>query len=405
MNCFACQEIITNQLEILTCSSCNSVYHYECLGMADKYYNEHKENLSRGWRCTPCNNITTRRRNNNTPVRKQFDTTSFLEDTNVSIDVPLDQESQQNSSVHHDKHSSYSQQDQSITIEQIGSLLDSKLSRNNSTILSNIKHLIQEEINTAVQQLKTEFLQKNYAIILQQQAFEKQLEATNLLIKNLQSENETIKMELNHIKAHCNNIQVPNANSHCNEKQFVLYGLDEYYGETEMDLYPRIDNMFKALLNININGFIETARRVGKKGTRRPVVLELISKRMTKFVLQNACCFRSTGYAVSEVLDQAALKKRKNLRECLISARKEGNHATIRNNKLFINGKEYTPEYTPPTQPQQHTQPTQPIGKNNSSIRKSPQRAPSSKENLRHQSTSTSAIQSPPASGTLFREQ
>jgi hypothetical protein len=100
--------------------------------------------------------------------------------------------------------------------------------------------------------------------------------------------------------------------------------------------------MFYNILNVNINGYIEQATRIGKRGYRRPLRIDLLSRRMTNHVLQNAYYFKNTGYAVSPLLDTKSLEERKSLRENMIRARREGKHATIRNNKLFINGKEHT---------------------------------------------------------------
>jgi hypothetical protein len=379
MNCLACQELIINHQEVLNCSSCKDSYHYTCLGMTKTYFKKNKHDLDRGWQCTSCNNVTKRYRNDDTPVRKQFDTTptSILEETNMSIDF---HEPQQNSPTRRNESYPIQKQNQPLTIEQIGSLLDSKLTSNNNTIFNNIKHLIQSEINTALEKLKNEFIEKNNTVTLQQQALKTQLEATNLLIKDLQNENEMIKRELSYLKSQYSTIQVTNTDVSRTERQFILYGLDEQYGETETDLYPRIDRMFNDLQNISINGFIESARRVGKgKGGRRPVILELISKRMRNFVLQNAYCFHNTGYAVSEVLDQSQLGNRKHLRECLINARKQGKHAVIRYNKLFINGKEHTLA----TQPQQESQP------NSTYISSSPEEATCAQEHVLNPSTSS----------------
>lgn len=122
--------------------------------------------------------------------------------------------------------------------------------------------------------------------------------------------------------------------------------------------------MFRELMNININGFIESVKRMGRNGNRRPLMIELISKRMKKYVLENASCFRNTGYAIADILDSVALQNRKKIQEGLRIARKEGKHAVIRNNKLYINGKECVPAGpslpTPKSTPdisQRYTQP------------------------------------------------
>lgn len=62
---------------------------------------------------------------------------------------------------------------------------------------------------------------------------------------------------------------------------------------------------------------------------------------MVKYILQNSRNFKNTGLTVSEVLDDKSLQERKKLREILKEERKNGKHAVIRNNKLYIDYKEY----------------------------------------------------------------
>lgn len=62
---------------------------------------------------------------------------------------------------------------------------------------------------------------------------------------------------------------------------------------------------------------------------------------MTKYILQNARYFRNTGIDVSEYLNKESTQDRKKMVDILREKRKQGKHAVIRNNKLYIEGKEY----------------------------------------------------------------
>jgi hypothetical protein len=216
--------------------------------------------------------------------------------------------------------------------------------KNNDTIINNIKCLIATEVQTALERLRQDFDHKNKEIVSQQEVFNNELQRTNLKIKELEKENATIKSQLRDIQTSLTNKQNVNSRGEESQKKFIIYGLDEFYGESESDIIQRIDCMFRDILNININGFIETVKRIGKKGNRRPLIIELISKRMKTYVLDNAFCFKNSGYAVSEVLDTETLKKRKILREHLYKARRDGKHAVLRNNRLFVNGAEFIPK-------------------------------------------------------------
>lgn len=345
MNCLACNQTIASDLELVSCIKCKDPYHYQCLGITTAVFTNENNEIKRGWRCQSCSNITTRRKNDSTPVRNQLhDSLIDLDDTNatnVSIDHTFCDES--NQSLHGD--TLYSQQPtqspQNITLEQIGLLLDSKLKNNNATIISDLKKLIHSEINLAINQLKVEFTQKNFVISSQQEILAQKLRDTNEKIDLLQKENHLVTSQLKDLQSRLD--RTTKANSNENQRSFVLYGLDEYYGENESDLYVRLSNMFYNILNVDINGFIETVKRVGKRGNRRPLIVEVISKRMKNYVIKNAHCFKNTGYAVSEVLDDDALRNRQQLRINLRNARKSGNHAVIRGDRLFINGKEHCP--------------------------------------------------------------
>jgi hypothetical protein len=106
--------------------------------------------------------------------------------------------------------------------------------------------------------------------------------------------------------------------------------------------FVNIAYLFQDILNINVSGYLEDIKRLGNKGgRRRPLLVELLSKNRTNYILSNRHVFKNTGIAVSEVLEGEQLKYRKKLIQNLISARKNGYRAFIKNNKLIIEGQEY----------------------------------------------------------------
>lgn len=133
------------------------------------------------------------------------------------------------------------------------------------------------------------------------------------------------------------------------DKKIVIHGLPEYYDETEEDTENRILDIFYDILKVNLNGYIEKTTRLGRGGRykfNRPLVVELISKKMTNYILKNAQYLKCTELTITEYLDEDSLKERKILKEQLMTARQNGSHAIIRNNKLIINGK-YTMQQVP----------------------------------------------------------
>lgn len=98
--------------------------------------------------------------------------------------------------------------------------------------------------------------------------------------------------------------------------------------------------MFREIYNINLLGYIEDTYWIGRNNNKnKPLVIELLSKRMAKFILKNRHFLHGTRLSVTEYLELAELQEKKAMREQMMNARKNGLHAIIRNNQLIIEGK------------------------------------------------------------------
>lgn len=331
MNCQACNKHILYEGELLRCVACKGRYHYACLNMTSAYYLGHKAELARAWRCHSCENITRRNRNDNTPIRKQFQPS--LDDTTMSID-----DNPQPKSLSPIETTSITiKQNNYPTLDEFAKLLDIKLENNKKSILIDLKNTIESEINKAIYKLKQEVNLQNNELKTGQENIKKDITKINGIIENLESENEKLKLQLLEIK---NQERHSDTENNYNKK-IVLYGFAEHYREPEHELYNRVTHVFQEVLNINLFGYIEDARRIGNYRPRqqRPLIVELISKKMTKYIIQNSKYFRGTGLGISEYLDKRTLQIKKDLRDGLRTARQSGHHAIIRNNKLIVNGK------------------------------------------------------------------
>ncbi|KAJ2940685.1 hypothetical protein O0L34_g14794 [Tuta absoluta] len=160
-------------------------------------------------------------------------------------------------------------------------------------------------------------------------------------IINLEKEKLLLERQITELQNSKEFIQPAMELDHERTKKFIIYGLEEHNKETEKDLHDRMIRVIGEIMNVNIIGYIENIARIGRKGYRRPIMVELISKRMTRYILENSSCFKNTGLAVSEYLDPQSLKERKKLRDILNEHRKMGRFAVIRNNKLYVDGREY----------------------------------------------------------------
>lgn len=228
-----------------------------------------------------------------------------------------------------------------ITIEQLEQIFDKKLETLKQSIIAelnnSISHQIKQEINPKLNSLtlKQESLSEDIAILYKN-------------INELKTENRKLESEIKNLYKNIRESPEPiatNQNMHVNmaietnnENKFILYGTKRNPWENEEQLNGFIVDIFQDILNINISGYIEDVRRLGRDG---PLMIELLSKKMTRYILQNAKYFSNTKLSVSKYLDEDSRQHRKELINILIEARQKGQRANIRNNQLYIDGRLY----------------------------------------------------------------
>lgn len=231
-----------------------------------------------------------------------------------------------------------------FTLDEIAELLDKKLEIHEEKIVSHfkaeMKTMIQQEIQNVIHKLKTEVSKDLNNITEEQNKIKMEIDILKGNIKLMEFERKKLKQEIIELQ---NQFDKSNPTTDVNNsRKIVLYGLEETHWEREKELHDRVLNIFYETLNSNIDGYIENIYRKGKHGYRRPIIIELINKRMAKQILQNNYVFKGSGLAIADFLDNESMRKRKELGKALQNARKEGKHAVFRGNKLFINGEEYT---------------------------------------------------------------
>lgn len=228
-----------------------------------------------------------------------------------------------------------------LTLEQISHLLDCKLEKNRKSILSELRITIQDEITAAINGLKLELTQKTTELTTEQTKIKTDIQKLNEKVRTMESECDKIRNDIKLISEQ-NFLGNKTETGVDHSKRFVVFGLTEYYRETEEDLNDRILHMFGDILNLNLLGYIEDVHRIGKRGPRRPIVVELISKRMTRYILQNTRFFKNTGLAITSYLTGEALKEKKAQREKHLNSRRGDKSVTLRESKLSVDGKEHT---------------------------------------------------------------
>ncbi|XP_063628878.1 uncharacterized protein LOC134800307 [Cydia splendana] len=376
--CVRCEVVIPNR-EYLICSLCKKIYDIDCANVSSqRFYNtmtkEHKDK----WTCKPCLSKPKKMESSNSLPRSQIPKPKTstqnrtIQNSEPTLNMSLRPRSALNKPARHmdsessdvgdqilnDRNISGDTMNSSITLsttpaptpqrpthalclEDFKTILNEALEQNKQTIISDMKSIIQQEISIAINKFQEDILRRTHAITKEQTEIKKELSATTKKIQTLESENKKLETELKYIQTSINNhksqTSAPADNS---DKKIVLHGLDELYGETELNVQGRLLNIFRDIMSVNLHGYIEDTQRIGRRGNKRPLVIELLSKSMTRYLLQNCEFFKNTGLSITKYLDEDSLKIRRNLTNALREARRERKHAIIRNNKLIINGRE-----------------------------------------------------------------
>lgn len=236
-------------------------------------------------------------------------------------------------------------------------LLDKKLESNKESLLLELKCTLVNEIKITI---TNEIHQNISRLFMEQKSLQKEIGTIKTFIANLEAENIKLLAQIKQLENKLA-LTLPHENvkmCDCkemieeanNSKKMVLYGLNEYGRENQHELHDRVIHIFQEILNTNLLGYIEDLTRIGRRGYRRPLVIELLSKQKPKYLLQYKKYFKDTGLAITEYLNEKPLLLRNTLRKKCIEARRNGHHALIKNNILFINGHE---SVIPQPQPQQ----------------------------------------------------
>ncbi|XP_045769402.1 uncharacterized protein LOC123870227 [Maniola jurtina] len=188
MKCQACNKDIERG-ELLSCCSCRSTYDYKCLNISKEFYTEHIQKVKRSWECPSCMNVT-RRRNENTPVRNQFELLLSEESSNMSYDDIACGTLPKSSVAGPTQCTSTSAP--TLSYDQFGQLLDSKIEKIRSALVSDFK----KEFTNAIEKLKIEFTQSLEFISAEQCALKNDLITANKTIETISSENIQLKSEV-----------------------------------------------------------------------------------------------------------------------------------------------------------------------------------------------------------------
>lgn len=355
--CAGCtQDLPVN--EHLICMLCSYGYDLQCANIQREIFKTSMTlDQKNTWTCQDCRCKMPKYDNTDTPIRSQSTimqkVSTPCEDNNITIRKPNTQSNNYDTSFEdlsllgdtlqtsEKTPSSHMQtaNHMQLSLQSLSEMIMIRLKENNESIITDLRSTIQIEINKAISKLTEDIELKTNYLSKQNDQRKQELEKINTKIENLIRENEKLKQEIFDLKHNTSAGPVLECTEN-NLKKIVIYGFTEYSKEPEPLLHDRLIAMFRDIQQVDLTGYIENMYRVGKNTARtRPLVIELISKRMVKYLLNNGHLFQETRISISEYLDENARKERQQLREEMMKARKKGLHAVIRHNQLYIEGK------------------------------------------------------------------
>lgn len=119
----------------------------------------------------------------------------------------------------------------------------------------------------------------------------------------------------------------------------MIYGASEEERETWEDTEERVIHIVSQTGIKLKNSDIERAHRVGTSGENRPIVCKFLAYKTKEIVLRESKHLRGTGISIREDYSDKVRRERQFLTRHMMSARKQGCHAYIRFDKLFVNGR------------------------------------------------------------------
>lgn len=136
-NCDFCSKHI-NIAEILDCVLCKRHYHYKCMSIPSDFYKSNIQDLERKWICPECQKRIRSNKHDDTPVRlgirHPFEDEACTSNDNQNMEDRTTHNQSSNLTLTPGTNITDTQQQTSqvntITIDQISSLLDQKLEKN-----------------------------------------------------------------------------------------------------------------------------------------------------------------------------------------------------------------------------------------------------------------------------------
>lgn len=272
MECQACSKELTKS-ELIKCVVCEGLYHYKCLNMSSAYYVEHLHKLKKTWRCPACENVTSRRKGGDTPVRHQFisDTAFNMSCDDLATDPPIK-----------------TSQSEVISYQQFALLLESKL----EVMKASLTREIRNELASALERIKSDFTATTDFLSNQISELKQEITSYKTKFRDIENEKQSLQMSISQLQLQLN---IKEQESLANDLQ--ISGIPEIDNESLTHLVATVAT--KIGVKVSDMDIVSVARVGAKQATAdptssghkfrpRPIVVRLARRSVRDELLKNA---------------------------------------------------------------------------------------------------------------------
>lgn len=219
---------------------------------------------------------------------------------------------------------------------------------------------------------------------------ERKLDNIQIELIALKKENEERKRENEKLEGEIRkqNEKIILLEKELRKRNLIIFGIEEMENEDYQIQQAKVQEVFdKTGAQAATANDIIDIRRLGKKtgNSTRPMMVELSSGNKKMEILRLSKNLKNTGWSINEDFPKEIQAQRKELLEQMKKARNEGHKATVKYNKLIVDGKDYSVEsakdWANPTHNEQEKTEENEGGRG--ITRKASQRTPSKEDELR----------------------
>lgn len=161
--------------------------------------------------------------------------------------------------------------------------------------------------------------------------FRERVEGLELRVASLEKENSSLSRKIDYLE------------NQSRRNNLLVFGLEELRGETWADSERLVHDVAEQV-GVKLDEYdVERAHRVGRRPGKRPIVVKLASFKKRDELLHGAAQkLRDAPIRVAEDFSAPVRHTRQLLSHYLQDARKKGHRASLRFDKLIVDGRHYT---------------------------------------------------------------